>query len=123
MEELFRFTISRLLGDCMNLTGPPTWPHARLPEAHDALDACRRNSERYWFWTGVGSKATLAGNRRRAFRRLCEMAGVQFLKKRSSKFAVAGQDFQGLNSVQSRPGDRLDVGTHLAMLEFGLVTT
>jgi integrase/recombinase XerD len=42
-----------------------------------ALEACPRISERYWFWTGVGSKETLAGNWRRTFRRLCEIAGVQ----------------------------------------------
>jgi integrase len=41
-----------------------------------ALDACPRKSDRYWFWTGVGSKETLAGNWRRTFRRLCELAGV-----------------------------------------------
>ena len=23
----------------MNLTGPASWPHARLPETHEALDA------------------------------------------------------------------------------------
>ena len=33
-------------------------------------------SERYWFWTGVGSKETLEGNWRRTFRRLCNIAGV-----------------------------------------------
>ena len=42
-----------------------------------ALEACPRASERYWFWTGIGSKETLAGNWRRTFRRLCEIAGVQ----------------------------------------------
>jgi integrase len=41
-----------------------------------ALDACPRKSDRYWFWTGVGSKETLAGNWRRTFRRLCKIAGV-----------------------------------------------
>jgi hypothetical protein len=34
-------------------------------------------SERYWFWTGVGSKETLAGNWRRTFRRLCVLASVK----------------------------------------------
>ncbi len=34
-----------------------------LPEfVVGALDACRHISERYGFWTGVGSKTTLAGN-------------------------------------------------------------
>ena len=43
----------------------------------DALRACPRKSDQYWFWTGVGSKDTLSGNWRRAFRRLCEIAGVR----------------------------------------------
>ncbi len=43
----------------------------------EALDACPRKSERYWFWTGTGSKDPLTGNWRRAFRRLCEIAGVK----------------------------------------------
>lgn len=47
------------------------------PFVVDALNACPRKSERYWFWTGVGSKDTLAGNWRRTFRRLCEIAGVR----------------------------------------------
>jgi integrase len=46
------------------------------PFVTDALDACPRKSERYWFWTGAGSRQTLAGNWRRTFRRLCELAGV-----------------------------------------------
>lgn len=46
------------------------------PFVVEALDACPRKSERYWFWTGLGSKETLAGNWRRTFRRLCEIAGV-----------------------------------------------
>src|SRR5271157_379848 len=52
--------------------------YAPLPQfVVEALDACPRKSERYWFWTGVGSKDTLAGNWRRTFRRLCEIAGVR----------------------------------------------
>jgi integrase len=47
------------------------------PFVVDALNACPRKSERYWFWTGVGSKDTLAGNCRRTFRRLCKIAGVR----------------------------------------------
>jgi len=46
------------------------------PFVVEALEACPRVSEHYWFWTGVGSKETLAGNWRRTFRRLCEIAGV-----------------------------------------------
>jgi integrase len=47
------------------------------PFVMEALAACPRKSERYWFWTGAGSKDTLAGNWRRTFRRLCELAGVK----------------------------------------------
>jgi integrase/recombinase XerD len=47
------------------------------PFVIDALNACPRKSERYWFWTGVGSKDTLAGNWRRTFRRLCRIAAVR----------------------------------------------
>ena len=47
------------------------------PFVVEALDACPRKSELYWFWTGVGSKETLGGNWRRTFRRLCEIAGVR----------------------------------------------
>ena len=47
------------------------------PFVVEALNACPRKSERYWFWNGVGSKETLAGNWRRTFRRLCEIAGVR----------------------------------------------
>lgn len=43
----------------------------------EALDACPRKSPRYWFWTGIGSKDTLAGNWRRTFRRLCDLASIQ----------------------------------------------
>src|SRR5579871_994010 len=43
----------------------------------EALKVCPRKSERYWFWTGAGSKETLAGNWRRTFRRLCNIAGVK----------------------------------------------
>jgi integrase/recombinase XerD len=46
------------------------------PFVVNALNACPRKSEKYWFWTGFGSKDTLAGNWRRTFRRLCEIAGV-----------------------------------------------
>jgi integrase/recombinase XerD len=42
-----------------------------------ALEACPRISERHWFWTGISSKETLAGNWRRTFRRLCKIAGVK----------------------------------------------
>ena len=47
------------------------------PFVVQALDVCPRKSPQYWFWTGVGSKDTLAGNWRRTFRRLCEIAGIQ----------------------------------------------
>jgi integrase len=47
------------------------------PFVVEALGACPRKSNRYWFWTGVGSKDTLTGNWRRTFRRLCEIANVK----------------------------------------------
>jgi hypothetical protein len=57
-------------------TGVPV--HIPLPPfVVDALVACPRKSERYWFWTGVGSKETLSGSWRRTFRRLCKLANVR----------------------------------------------
>ncbi len=47
------------------------------PFVVEALNACPRKSSLYWFWSGTGSKDTLTGNWRRAFRRLCELAGVK----------------------------------------------
>lgn len=72
--------VDRLQGNRLFLytqkTGVPVF--LPLPQfVVDALDSCPRKSERYWFWTGKGSKATLTGNWRRAFRRLCEIAGVR----------------------------------------------
>ena len=72
--------VDRLQGNRLFLytakTGVPVF--TPLPPAVvDALKTCPRKSERYWFWTGFGSKETLAGNWRRTFRRLCELAGVQ----------------------------------------------
>ena len=72
--------VDRLSGNRLFLytqkTGVPV--HVPLPPfVVEALEACPRISERYWFWTGVGSKETLAGNWRRTFRRLCEIAGVR----------------------------------------------
>jgi integrase len=72
--------VDRLSGNRLFLytqkTGVPV--HVPLPPfVVDALEACPRISERYWFWTGVGSKETLAGNWRRTFRRLCKIAGVE----------------------------------------------
>jgi integrase len=70
----------RLVGNRLFLytqkTGVPVY--IPLPSfVVEALNSCPRKSERYWFWTGVGSKDTLAGNWRRTFRRLCEIAGVK----------------------------------------------
>lgn len=48
-----------------------------LPPFVEALAACPRIGERYWFWIGVGSQETLAGNWRRTFRRLCEIADIE----------------------------------------------
>ncbi len=71
--------VDRLAGNRLFLytqkTGVPVYIPLP-PFVVDALNACPRKSERYWFWTGVGSKDTLAGNWRRTFRRLCEIAGV-----------------------------------------------
>jgi integrase/recombinase XerD len=60
----------------MQKTGVPVYVPLP-PFVVSALEACPRISERYWFWTGIGSKETLAGNWRRTFRRLCQIAGVQ----------------------------------------------
>jgi integrase len=70
---------SRLNGSRLFLytakTGVPV--RTKLPDAVvGALNACPPLSDRYWFWTGNGSKETLTGNWRRAFRRLCELAGI-----------------------------------------------
>ncbi|MGA2715828.1 MAG: tyrosine-type recombinase/integrase [Bryobacteraceae bacterium] len=40
------------------------------------LQLYRRHIKTCRFWTGIGSKETLAGNWRRTFRRLCKIAGV-----------------------------------------------
>lgn len=72
--------VDRLVGDKLFLYTQKTRVpvYSKLPPfVVDALNACPRRSERYWFWTGVGSKETLAGNWRRTFRRLCEIAGVR----------------------------------------------
>ena len=72
--------VDRLVGNRLFLytqkTGVPVYIPLP-PFVVEALNACPRKSERYWFWTGVGSKETLAGNWRRTFRRLCEIAGVR----------------------------------------------
>ena len=72
--------VDRLAGNRLFLytqkTGVPVYIPLP-PFVVEALAACPRRSERYWFWTGAGSKQTLAGNWRRTFRRLCEIAGVQ----------------------------------------------
>ena len=72
--------VDRLTGSRLFLytqkTGVPVYVPLP-PFVVEALEACPRISERYWFWTGVGSKETLAGNWRRTFRRLCEIAGVK----------------------------------------------
>jgi integrase/recombinase XerD len=72
--------VDRLSGNRLFLytqkTGVPVYVPLP-PFVVQALEACPRISERHWFWTGVGSKETLAGNWRRTFRRLCKIAGVQ----------------------------------------------
>ncbi|MDR3699547.1 MAG: site-specific integrase [Candidatus Sulfopaludibacter sp.] len=72
--------VDRLVGNRLFLytqkTGVPVFVPLP-PFVVESLEACPRASQGYWFWTGVGSKETLAGNWRRTFRRLCEIAGVQ----------------------------------------------
>jgi integrase/recombinase XerD len=72
--------VDRLSGNRLLLytqkTGVPVYVPLP-PFVIEALEVCPRISERYWFWTGVGSKETLSGNWRRTFRRLCKIAGVQ----------------------------------------------
>jgi len=72
--------VDRLSGNRLFLytqkTGVPV--HVPLPPfVAKVLAECPRISDHYWFWTGVGSKETLAGNWRRSFRRLCKIAGVR----------------------------------------------
>lgn len=72
--------VDRLVGNRIFLytqkTGVPVFIPLP-PFVVDALNACPRKSEQYWFWTGIGSKETLAGNWRRTFRRLSKIAGVR----------------------------------------------
>jgi Site-specific recombinase XerD len=79
VSDLASCAVDRLSGNRLFLytqkTGVPVYVPLP-PFVVEALEACPCISERYWFWTGVGSKATLAGNWRRTFRRLCEIAGV-----------------------------------------------
>jgi integrase/recombinase XerD len=71
--------VNRLAGSRLFLrtakTGVPVYIPLP-PFVVEALAACPRKSERYWFWTGVGSIETLAGNWRRTFRALSKLAGV-----------------------------------------------
>jgi integrase/recombinase XerD len=80
VSDLASCAVDRLSGNRLFLdtqkTGVPVYVPLP-PFVVEALEACPRISDRYWFWTGVGSKETLAGNWRRTFRRLCKIAGVQ----------------------------------------------
>jgi integrase len=72
--------VDRLVGHKLFLytqkTGVPVY--IPLPQfVVEALVTCPRKSDRYWFWTGEGSKETVRGNWRRTFRRLCALAGVK----------------------------------------------
>ena len=73
-------SIEQLVGNKLFLrtakTGVPVYIPLP-PFLVDALEFCPRMSDRRWFWTGDGSTATQAGNWRRKFRRLCEIAGVR----------------------------------------------
>ena len=80
LGDAARCALARLTGNRLFLYTQKTGVPVSIPLPPfvvDALEKCPRISERYWFWTGVGSKETLAGNWRRTFRRLCEIAGVQ----------------------------------------------
>jgi len=73
-------SVDRLTGNRLFLhtakTGVPVYIPLP-PFVVEELQACPRKSDRHWFWTGIGSKDTLARNWRRTFRRLCKIAGVQ----------------------------------------------
>ncbi len=80
VSDLASCAVDRLSGNRLFLytqkTNVPV--HIPLPPfVVEALEACPRISPGYWFWTGVGSKETLAGNWRRTFRRLCKIASAQ----------------------------------------------
>jgi integrase/recombinase XerD len=72
--------VERLTGNKLFLytqkTGVPVYIPLP-PFVVDALNACTRMNPKHWFWIGEGSKATLAENWRRTFRRLCARASVQ----------------------------------------------
>jgi integrase len=71
--------IDRLAGNRLFLHTQKTGVSVYIPLPQfvvSALESCPRKSDRYWFWTGIGSKETLGGNWRRTFRRICELAGV-----------------------------------------------
>ena len=57
-------------------TGTPVY--CPLPSTViEALEACPRTNEEYFFWTGEEKKDTAAGNWRRSLRRLFTLAGVK----------------------------------------------
>lgn len=80
IEDATSCPVDRLTGNKLFLYTQKTGVPVNIllpPFAVEALAACPRKCERYWFWTGTGSTDTLTGNWRRAFRRLCEIAGVK----------------------------------------------
>lgn len=72
--------IDRLVGNRLFVNTQKTRVQVFIPLPPfvvEALESCPRKSNKYWFWTGIGTKETLTGNWRRAFRRLCEIAGIK----------------------------------------------
>lgn len=50
------------------------------------LDQCPRTSPAYWFWSGQGSRETLSGNWRRAFRKMCKYASPRITGAHPHRF-------------------------------------
>jgi len=72
--------VDRLMGEKLFLytqkTGVPV--NAKLPPfVIEAMHAMERISNQYFFWTGEGSKETVAGNWRRTLRGVFESAKIQ----------------------------------------------
>jgi integrase/recombinase XerD len=79
MCDVASCAVDRLEGNRLFLytqkTGVPVY--MPLPDfVVAALETCPRKSEKYWFWTGTGTKDTLTGNWRRTFRTICKLAGI-----------------------------------------------
>jgi len=80
VEDAASCAVSRLVDGKLLLytakTGQPVY--CVLPSmCLQALMDVDRVSQRYWFWTGLGSKDTLAGNYRRTLRKVAKRIGVK----------------------------------------------